>query len=231
MGVSSLQALVLCTLAALGLDPCGADSGPAADARAPDSRPVDRGPCDGGAYPCGPYGGDRGDVVADAIFSAYLDPGHLCKANTALKPDLTALRPVALSHWHRGDASCPEKRRRLLWINLSAGWCPSCANEVSKLQARFVQGKLDPRVAVLDVVLETKTRGQPATAAFLQTWIKANGLTFAAALDPGAAMKRYLSANDLPAAMLVDLQDMTLVYKATGAQTATVEQEAITYLQ
>ena len=188
-------------------------------------------PCDAGAYPCGPHGSGKGDVAADATFSAYLDPGHLCKQNTAMKMDLSSLRAVSFSSWHMGGASCPEKRRRLLWVNLSAGWCPSCSNEVSKLQERYAKGKLDPRVAVLDVVLETKTKGQPADAAFLQTWVKAHGLTFPAALDPAAAMKRYFSANDMPAAMLLDLGTMKIVYKATGAQTETVEQAADSYLK
>ena len=188
-------------------------------------------PCSGVSYPCGPYGTGSGDVAADATFSAYLDPGHLCKANTAMKMDLSALSPVSFSRWHQGGAACAGKRRSLLWVSLSAGWCPSCANEVSKLQARYQQGKLDPRVAVLDVVLETKTKGQPATAAFLEIWIKASDLTFPVALDSSAAMTRYFSAKDLPAAMLLDLQTMKIVYKATGAQVSNVEQAADSYLK
>jgi len=57
------------------------------------------------------------------------------------------------------------------------------------------------------------------------------GLTFPVALDTSAAMKKYFSANDLPAAMLVDLRTMEIVYKATGAQVTNVEQAADSYLK
>jgi len=235
MGISLLRIMALCSLLGAALDPCGGGGGfsippPGIKLPTPDSA-VDTMPCDGGGYPCGPYGTAKGYVAADASFSAYLDAGHLCKDNASMTMDLSALRQVSFSDWHQGGASCPDKRRRLLWVNLSAGWCTSCGNEVAKVQEMIDKGKLDKRVALLDVVLETKTKGQPATAAFLQTWIKAYGLTFPAALDTSAAMSKYLGTNDLPAALLLDLQTMTIVYKATGATADEVKLAAHTYLK
>lgn len=206
--------------ALLALDPCG---GGGHDPPTADQRAADLTPCDGGGYPCGPYGGSTGDVAADATFSAYADRQHLCTDNTAMKMDISAMRPVSLSGWHRGDAACPDKRRRLLWLSVSAGWCGACTNEVSKLQGWYAGGRLDPRVAVMDVVLETKTKGQAADAAFLETWVKAYKLTFPVALDTAAATKAYFSSNDLPATLLVDLQTMKIIYKATGSQAELVE--------
>ncbi len=208
--------------AVLALNPCG--DGGDDDPPLSDQRVADRGPCDGGGYPCGPFGGSTGEVAADATFSAFADADHLCKANSAMKMDLSALRPVTLSGWHRGGAACPQKRRRLLWLSVSAGWCGACTNEVNKLQGWYTSGRLDPRVAVMDVLLETKSKGQAADADFLKLWVNAYKLTFPAALDSSDAIKAYFSKSDLPATLLLDLQTMKIVYKATGSQAELVEE-------
>ena len=185
--------------------------------------------CDGGAYPCGPFGTGAGAVAADATFIGYMDPGHVCKDNSAMKIDLTAQRTVSLRDWYRGGAGCPGKRR-LLWISVSAGWCPSCRTPIGNLQTLYAAGTLDRRIGVIDVVLETTEHGQAADGAFLLEWIKLGGLTFPVVLDPAGAMRKHFSLTELPAAVLLDLQTMTVAHKATGAQTKYVEQAAATIL-
>lgn len=211
-------------LLALVLEPCGGGGDLGSGGR--DSVPVwpmDQGPgCDLAGFPCGPYGHSVGAAIPDLKLEALLDPDHLCEAHSRQQPDLTRPRSVSLSRWYQGDKKCPGKRR-LLWIMTSAGWCAACRNEVTKAQQRYAAGELDPRVAVLDLVLETTTKGQAADTAFLKTWAKAYGLTFPVARPLSSVPAGLVNAADVPVDLLVDLRTMRLLFKQTGADWPTLQ--------
>ncbi len=100
---------------------------------------------------------------------------------------------------------------------LSAGWCNACSAEALDLQAMIKDGTLDPRVAPLSVLFETKTVGQAADQAFVKTWINAYKLTYPVVMDPTFAMGAFYSAKETPFNMLLDLGTMKVIYRRTGS--------------
>jgi len=128
------------------------------------------------------------------------------------------LRKVSFADWYGAAATCAAgSAPRLLWINTAAGWCPACSAEALDIQASINSGALDPRVAVLSVVFETKAKGQPADAAFLKLWASTYKIQSPVVMDPSFAMGAFYSATETPFNMLLDLSDMTVIYRRTGS--------------
>ena len=187
---------------------------------APDGQPA----CGAGVYPCGPYGTAAKGIAGNLQFIGYQDPDEQCKANTAKQLDTSKPTQVSFKSFYLGDPgkSC---KRKLLWVMVSAGWCTPCKTEVPKVQADYASGKLDDRVAVLNLVFETETRGDPATLKFLGDWVSAFKLTYPVGIDPQFTMSPYFVKDQVPFNMLIDLADMRIFYQQpSGSITAVYDQ-------
>ena len=186
---------------------------------------ADLAPCEPAVYPCGPYGSDRGAVVADLSLKGYLDPDYLCRAEKDASSDRSQLRSFSLGDFHRGSPRCSAKNKALLWINVSAGWCPSCASEASAIQQSYSSGNWDPRLGFFSALFDTEKYGQPADEAFLKTWTAKLGLSFPVAIDPEFLMGRFFGRNVAPFNLLVDLKTMKVVFRQAGAGLSTIKAE------
>jgi hypothetical protein len=194
----------------VGSDSTMPDSAVSADSAASDG-PSGCGP---GIYPCGPYGAKSGDVIENLRLSGLSDPAFSCKTAGAMTPD-TQLRQLSLSDFHSGSASCPDKQKRVLWIFVSAGWCHACEVQLESLVPQYNQGKLDPRVELLQVLFEDNL-GKPATEAFARTYAASHKLTHPLVIDPGFVTSKYFPVNATPLNMLVDLKTMEIFYAENG---------------
>ncbi|MCC6746835.1 MAG: TlpA family protein disulfide reductase [Deltaproteobacteria bacterium] len=209
-----------------GARPSAGDGGAGGDA-AKKPEPA----CGPGIYPCGPYGVEVGDVVENLSFKGLADPDFLCK-DTASQAHAANLTELSFKRFFQGDAKCKGKHQ-LLWVSASAGWCGPCHAEAKETSAQYTAGKVDPRVAILNVVLETDRPGQPVTEDFLRLWAKNNKfqLTYPVAMDPESRLTRYFDKNALPYNMIVELSTMKVIYRQTGSNLPGIGSAIFSYLQ
>lgn len=216
--LAARASILLLLLMPLGQCDDGDTAGPV-----PDSSGGNPGCPDGGTYPCGPYGTAAGQVAANLTFNGYMDPDFVCKTPDKQQNDVSALRQLSLDQWHQLARTCATgPGRSLLWISVGAGWCPACSAEALDQQTMIKDGTLDPRVAVMGVLFETKTRGQAVDAPFLKAWIETYKLTYPVVMDPGFKMGAYYDARETPFNMLVDLSSMKILHRHTGSNTASM---------
>lgn len=233
-----LSRLFLATLLIASLAACSDDSGsaPTPDQGAKTDQGVagdqgatpDTGPaCD---YPAGPYGTTEGKVVENFEFVGFADAQYLCKVAKDQVMDLSAPRKISFKDFYC-NSGCESKKRRLLWVMVSAGWCGPCHQEVTETQAQYEKGAIDAEVHLLNVVYEDDN-GKPATESFTKLWAKNNKfqISFPVAMDPTFQMGKYFDRNAVPFNMIVDLDTMKIVFRQTGANLPAVGQAIFNYL-
>lgn len=181
-------------------------------------------------YPTGPYGTETGDMVENFEFEGYADPDYLCKPAAALKMDLSTKRTLSFKDYYC-NSTCPDQKRRLLWVIVSAGWCGPCQEEVAATQAQFEQGAIDPRVHLINLIYETD-KATPITEEFTQLWAENNlfTLSFPIGMDPTFRMAAYFDRDAVPFNMLVDLETMRIIFRQTGSNLPAVGQALHNYL-
>ncbi len=188
---------------------------PADSAPSPDTAPACR-------YPEGPYGTTEGKVIENIEFSAFSDPNYLCKAAKDQVMDLSATRKISFKDFYC-SSSCSAKKRKILWVMVSAGWCGPCQSEVAETQANYGKGDIDSRVHLMNIVYEDD-HSKPITESFAKTWAKNTHfqLSFPVGLDPTFRMGTYFDRNAVPFNMLVDLSTMKIIYRQTGGDLSAV---------
>ena len=105
-------------------------------------------------YPEGPYGTDKGEVVANAEFQGWLTP--LASEHTA-----ATLESISLADYYDPNGT----RYELVLVNSAALWCSVCQSEHRALPARFEQ--YEGRGLMLLSALFQDERAQPADLADL----------------------------------------------------------------
>jgi len=181
-------------------------------------------------YPSGPYGSEVDDIVENIKFDGYADADFLCKPAAAMKMDLSEKRTLSFKDFYC-SSTCPDKKRRLLWVIVSAGWCGPCQDEVMLTQNQYELGAIDPRVHLMDIIYETD-KATPVTDEFAQRWAN-NGifqLSFPVAMDPAFRMATYLDRNAVPFNMLIDLDTMQIIFRQTGSNLPAVGEAFHNYL-
>ena len=181
--------------------------------------------CGPGVYPCGPYGTKVGDVIENLVFKeAYVDPDFLCKSGAEMKIDSSRARPLSLGDFHRGSKRCPDKKKKVLWVFVAAGWCHACHNEIVAIAPLYAKGQMDKRLEILNVVFQTRT-SSPATAAFGKLWLEENKASFPLAMDPAWSTRKYFPVNATPLNMLIDLETMKITYAVNGYSLQAIGQQ------
>jgi hypothetical protein len=181
--------------------------------------------CGSGIYPCGPYGVQVGDVAANLAFMGFSDDDNQCTDHKDKVMDLSKARQIAFADWHVGDASCAAKKKDLLWVMVSAGWCVPCQAEVQSTQKEFGAGAVDARLGILNIVFETKSHGEPADTNFVKTWINTFKLTFPVVADPSFKMGAYFNKKATPFNMLVETKTGKVYYRQVGGAISVVGQK------
>jgi hypothetical protein len=77
------------------------------------------------AYPAGPYGSQRGAIIANHTFLGWRDP-------VQAGFDAARLEEVSLSDFHDPEGA----RTELIVVNASAVWCPVCRTEMANIDQR-----------------------------------------------------------------------------------------------
>ena len=143
--------------------------------------------------------------------------------------DTSKLRKVSLGDLFRGDATCPSKRKQLLWLFVAAGWCHVCQDEMKTLGPLYAGGQLDPRVALVNVLFQTSSFSA-ITESFARTWISTYKPTFPVVLDPKFKMGDYFPKKATPMHLLVDLRTMKVLYRQNGSNLTIIGKEIFKHL-
>jgi hypothetical protein len=162
-------------------------------------------------YPDGPYGVDKGAVVANAEFRGYREP---------LRSDLSEgeLETVSFADYYD-----PAGRRyELLLINTAALWCSVCQSEHSVLPERYAE--YSARGLMLVSALFQDERTDPADLGDLRLWIRRFDVPFPMLLDPDFQLGAYATAETAPLNLLVDARTMTIIEKFIGDSGTTLWQ-------
>jgi hypothetical protein len=240
--------LVLGALLAFG--GCGNEKTQPDTGPTPDTRPLtdstavlDTGEpsCGPGVYPCAPYGTKTNDIAANLDFLGFQDPEEQCEVHNTKTPEMAKLAQISLKDFFRGDpkAGC---KRKLLWVIVSAGWCGPCQSEVRSTALQYAKGQVDPRIAILNIVFETDTGGEPADEAFIKDWANALGpdlngdkkadgpVAFPVVMDPSFKMGAYFNKAATPFNMLIDLSNMQIFFQLTGGDANAIGPQITAFL-
>lgn len=68
-------------------------------------------------YPKGPYGSDKGSVLADMSFSvAFFDPAMMCKTPLEWKLGTTGPQSISFEQLYQGNPLCPNSGKSKLLL-------------------------------------------------------------------------------------------------------------------
>lgn len=159
-------------------------------------------------YPSGPYGVAVGDVLQNATFFGYKD---------AEASEAGQLESFSLGDFHDPEG---EKGVELLYISVSAAWCPPCQAEAKALPEMIESLAKDGlKVAFFQDLYDGPTPGTSATQRDLDKWLKKYKLSFPVVLDPKGKMNAYFDRNSIPYSIVVDAKTMTILGTEAGFDT------------
>jgi hypothetical protein len=198
-------AILPCAVLALGACTSRPLDMPAGDETTSPAAPL--GPSDGnfrplGAYPAGPFGSERGAVIANHSFLGWHDP-------IASGFDAARLETVSFADYHDPTG----RRTELIVVNASAVWCPACRNEMATIdQYDLAASYRASKVAIFGTLFEDVTTA-PAKPEDLTLW--GSGLTFVVdfplVLDPGLKLGPYFAQSVTPLNLVIDARTMEIL--------------------
>jgi hypothetical protein len=197
------------------------DGGLLPDGGLPDGGAPDSGPqvslCGTPPYPCGPYGFDAGDTIADLSFTGATDSngdGVISSTDsiTTLAFDQYFARPGA----------------KVLVVLGEAMWLSSSASEQARLATMYT-GYADAGAGVefFEALLENNAKQSPSTNNMNQ-WANAHPIPFDLGIDPNKTLLSYVPPLQLipfPIHMVVRTRDMVIVYAATSTDLTALQQQ------
>jgi len=164
------------------------------------------------AYPSGPYGVAVGDVLQDATFFGYKN------AEASVSGELESF---SLSDFYDPDG---EKGIDLIYVSISAAWCPPCQAEAKALPEMIESLAKDGLgVAFFQDLYEGGEVGAPGTQRDLDRWLKRYQLPFPVVIDPKAKMNAYFDRNSIPYSLVVDAKTMKILGTEAGFDSRKVE--------
>jgi hypothetical protein len=177
-------------------------------------------------YPAGPYGVSLHSTIADLKFVAVDDPISLSDiAGGAAEVHLDQFRTA-----------------KTLLITAGAGWCYYCNQEEPAVEQFYKDcndssksvcpkntdaGKTN--FAVLEVLVNDQTLGEPADLSFLTKWARQYSVTFDLGVDPTQVLSAYYNLGGLPAHMLIQTSNMQIAWQNNGEDDQQLE-SAVNYI-
>lgn len=166
---------------------CGSDDGATSGEVMAPGAPADEAPS---VYPPGPYGLRVGDIISDQAFVT-----------------------------HEGESeSFGTLRQRvghtLMLVFVTAGWCDRCGVHMPTLigtDRSYSDQGLFTAIAIYENRAYGAPRGRDAA-----NFRRAYGLQLPVFADVDAGLTRYFDTIEMPMVLVIDLQTMALLYKATG---------------
>lgn len=122
-----------------------------------------------------------------------------------------APREVRLSDY----ASERAPGTQIIMLLAAAGWCAPCQSEAAALN-EFAAAYASRGVAVLTAVFQDP-RAKPASLEFAKQWAKTFGLTVPTLIDSEFKTSKYFDSAQMPAAMLLDADDLRVLAIGVGA--------------
>jgi len=190
----------------------------------PDQRPPDTKAQCHAQYPAGHYGSTQGSTVANQSFQCYKDPMHLCRDNWQIHADTNQVRNISLLELHKGwdclgkdENACKIKKRSLLWVVVSTGWCGSCKTMASKIQS--YKGQIPSRAAVLYLYTDGGSKGSIMTPGELKQRMAYYNMTFNTGINSSKSMYKASPTYpkiSLPLSILIRMDNMKIIYAKGG---------------
>jgi thiol-disulfide isomerase/thioredoxin len=153
----------------------------------------------GATYPAGPCGINKGQPIADLVFQG--------KTGGTSAPTTT----VTFDSLYDPTGS---KGNKLLLLDVSALWCMACKGEAMAMPT--LETSYAGKGVVFMTVVAENDSNDPASAADVDSWITAYGLTSLVVDDPTLSTEAYFDRSQMPLNMIVDLRTMTIVTKLVG---------------
>ncbi len=163
-----------------------------------DGEPVE---CDGAAYPCGPYGNTRCDVIRDLSFIPAND------AATAMAGDdgLLSLSDIAADPTVTG-----------IMLYGTAVWCTACHAESSALnEIQEAYQTEDENVVIVAVVFQDEP-GEPADVDVATDYGARYDFQFPTVADTSGDVLYYFDASSTPGNIFIDTTTMRIVNLING---------------
>jgi hypothetical protein len=161
------------------------------------------GTCDPAMYPCGPYGLARGSVIADLALQAKRDAN---RSGTAVDDPVTTV--------HLADYYADAKLSALVVV-IGTETCVPCQNEQPTLLDVYNHYQPGGAVAFLEAIVQGQA-GMPADTQVVDAWATRYQLPFDMTADPTGALAPYYNASAFPAAMVIAVREMRIVYAVNG---------------
>jgi hypothetical protein len=170
------------------------------------------------AYPDGPYGVAVGSVVPNLKYYGFHNPQTSSDTNNLEDIELAQFyNPTGSDMWPADSTYRPgEAKPKVLWIDVSAQWCPPCQEESAvTLPADY---KLyQPQGAEILLELIEDTNGNPALPVNLVQWTTKYKTAWPAVIDPSRQTFTLAPQDAYPDNIVVDTKTMKVLYKVAGA--------------
>lgn len=173
-------------------------------------------PKGGVAYPGGPYGLEKGNVIANFGFEGYPNPID----------DRSVTQPIALSDFYNptGDQLYGpdsvygegEPKPKALLVIVSAVWCQPCQHEASVLLPDEYARYAPKGVQFLLILADGPEVGVAATLNHLDSWTNNFDTDWPAVIDPNYTIGALFKANAFPVNILIDTSTMKVAQAIAG---------------
>lgn len=168
------------------------------------------------AYPPGPYGLTKGQVINPFAFTGFAAP--------QTSSDPTTVAPIALGDFYNptGTETYPagspygagNPKPKVLFIDIGASWCGPCQVEAKDTPPQYAM--YHPQGAeFLFVLADGPTTGVSAEPTDLKNWVTKFHTAWPAVIDPD---RKFVSnyGTSFPVNMLIDTKTMTIVDSVPG---------------
>jgi thiol-disulfide isomerase/thioredoxin len=146
---------------------------------------------------------EPGDIMDDFAMVGYTDTNK----DNALT-DETTLKVIRLSDY--------ANEAKVILLNVSAGWCGPCQDETRTFTS--LMSTYGPKgLMIVQALFDTDTQGEPATVAFLKTWIKALKPSGASGVDPAWNSLPMNTDGSTPLNVLLDAKTRKVLSKFNTA--------------
>jgi AhpC/TSA family len=163
------------------------------------------------AYPAGPYGTARGEIIQNLEFLGWRHPDQAGY-------DITNFDKVRLSDFYNPDGHTDVK---LLAVNASAVWCSVCRAEYEDMNTNATYATYRAKGVEILGTLFQDVSSYPAQPTDLRSWASqaSHAVKFPFVLDPGFKMGAYFDSDATPLNMVIDVRTMTIVLVTMGYST------------
>jgi len=182
-------------------------------------------------YPEGPYGIDKGSVIANYEFVGFANPDV----------DHATLRPIQMADFYNpdGEGVYPagsiygegNAKPRALLITVAASWCGPCQQEAKEILPDEYTNLHPKGVEFFMNLADGPTPGEPAETKHLVSWTTKFGTAWPAVIDPSYKLSALFEADAFPANLIIDTETMKIVDVVAGVPDSSFTKELETLVE